>query len=855
MFLIRNFKTVYKPRLIDCLRHNSTRKKFEDVDINNIRNIGILAHIDAGKTTTTERMLYYSGLITQMGEVHHGNTVTDYMDQERERGITITAAAVTLYWKQHQFNLIDTPGHIDFTMEVEQTLNVLDGAVVVLDGSAGVEAQTLTVWRQADRYKIPRIIFVNKMDRSDASLVSSCKSIEEKLQVPVLCLQLPIIDNGNFIGMIDILTMEKIIYDKSKEKQISHVELSEKSDPKSWNEAKLARTRVVDTLSVFDDTLANLIISSESFDAITTRDIMTAVRQVTLKQQAVPVLLGSAYKNIGIQPLMDSVILYLPSPNERNKHFASFEDGLCARAFKVKHDKQKGPLVFFRIYNGQFNKGQRIYSIQQEKTEECSKLYAAYADEFKEVDSIKNGNIAVVSGLKQVMSGDLVTNSQTSAQKAKNKMLKLSNKKHSDIKEESVESLFGTGPQVPEPVFFCSIEPPSLAYQTALEQALNELQREDPSLRVINDIETGQTVLSGMGELHLEIIKDRILKQYKVDADLGPLQIAYWEAPKTRVTDSLLVDTKIGNNKQMVNVKLSIIPTDHLVSNSEIMKLDKSPDSASNIASIFPKHLLAIRQGIEVGMAHGPKIGSRIVNTEVMLHMFEVGRGTSESMISATVTRLVQKLIGESETNVLEPIMFLEVATPEEYVSAIMADLSRRRPDIKNVTIRGNMKIITVNVPLAELLGYSTTIRTISSGTATFTMEFNEYQIMSAVDEDSAIRSVRAQIPYPYAWMKNIVTKKRRSLEEASANKQTNFTLHKYYQTVSSTYDALENIMTNMVNHFTHFSDNLKEVVFVFGVTPVCPFEVYTIRISTVARGHLEKNHVMENNRKQLKVL
>ncbi|EFA06892.2 ribosome-releasing factor 2, mitochondrial [Tribolium castaneum] len=732
-------RAFFKPRLVKYFRYSSTKKKFEDVDVSKIRNIGILAHIDAGKTTTTERMLYYSGLINQMGEVHHGNTVTDFMDQERERGITITSAAVTFYWKNYQFNLIDTPGHIDFTMEVEQTLNVLDGAVVVLDGSAGVEAQTLTVWRQADRYKIPRIVFVNKMDRSDSNLFLSCKSIEEKLEVPVLCLQLPVIENGVLTGIVDVLTLEKITYDRSNDKLMSRVEITKKSDPELWEDARRLRSHLVDVLSTFDDSLANLVISSESFD-ITTVDIIKALRSVTLKQKAVPVLMGSAYKNIGIQPLMDSILLYLPSPSERDTHFSSFEENLCARAFKVRHDKQKGPLTFFRIYNGKFNKNQRIYSIQQEQTEQCGKLYVAYADDFKEVDSIGTGNIAVVSGLKYVMSGDLVTNSQSSAQKAKARMLKLTKKK-GEIDEESVESLFGTGPRIPEPVFFCSIEPPSLAYQNALEQALTELQREDPSLRVTHDTETGQTVLSGMGELHLEIIKDRILKEYKIDADLGPLQIAYLESPVNKVTESLLTDTKIANNKQMVNVKLSLIPVEK--SGGDLMKLDKSPDAASNIANIFPKHLLAIKQGIEVGVAHGPKIGSRVVNVEVMLHMFEVGRGTSESVIAATVTQLVQKLVQKSGTNVLEPIMHLEIAAPDEYVSSVMGDLARRRSEIQNVSVRGNMKVVEVMVPLAELMGYSTVLRTITSGTATFTMEFGEYRVMTAVDEENAIRSVR----------------------------------------------------------------------------------------------------------------
>ncbi|VEN49354.1 unnamed protein product [Callosobruchus maculatus] len=731
---------------INCLkkicRLYSTIKKIQDIPIERIRNIGILAHIDAGKTTTTERMLYYSGLIQHMGEVHHGNTVTDYMDQERERGITITSAAITFYWKKHQFNLIDTPGHIDFTMEVEQTLNVLDGAVVVLDGSAGVEAQTLTVWRQADKYNIPRIIYVNKMDRGDADIVMCCESIEKKLDTPSLLVQLPVVENGKLKAIIDVLSMELLSYD-IKEKAVNKTPITESSHPKYWNDAMTARSAVIDKLTDYDDKLAETVISANSLDNIGTSDIVQALRNVTSKQAAVPVLLGSSYKNIGVQSVMDAAILYLPSPNERNKHYKAFGDDLCARAFKVTHDKHKGPLVFFRIYNGMLNKGQRIYSVQQACAEQAGKLYIAFADDFEEVECVKNGNIAVLTGLKKIMSGDIITNSGSASQRARKSILERSKKKGKFLDEKDVDKLLGIGVTPPEPVFFCSIEPPSLSQQTALEHALHELQREDPSLRVSHNPETDQIVLAGMGELHLEIIRDRILKEYKVEADLGPLQISYHESPIEKVTDSFVLETKVGNSKQFVHIKLSLLPLEPGSSKKDVLVFDKTPDAASIIAAIFPKHLVAVKQGIDVGLSHGPKIGCQVVNAQVMLHHLEVGRGTSDTMITAAATQLVQKLLKDSGTNILEPLMHLEIVVPEEALSAVLADLSRRRVTISNVGLRGLSKLVIAKAPLSELLGYSTTLRTLSSGTATFTMEFSEYRIMSQDSEIGAIRSVR----------------------------------------------------------------------------------------------------------------
>ncbi|XP_060536405.1 ribosome-releasing factor 2, mitochondrial isoform X2 [Cylas formicarius] len=706
--LCSSFKTIHK------LYYSS--KVLQNVDIEYIRNIGILAHIDAGKTTTTERMLYYAGLINEMGEVHHGNTVTDYMDQERER---------------------DTPGHIDFTMEVEQTLNVLDGAIIILDASAGVEAQTLMVWRQADRHKIPRIIYVNKMDRSDASVQMCCTSIEKKLETPTFLLQLPLIENGKFLGIIDLVSMQLLKYSR-KERNVTKILLSESEFPKYWCDAMKGRSLLLEKLGDFDDEFANLIISSNSYDTISSVDVIKVLNKIVVQKTGVPVVLGSSYKNIGVQSLMDAVILYLPSPSQTKHFYSAFEDNFCGRAFKVRHDKQRGPLVFLRIYNGLIKKNQTIYNVQREKSEAAGRVYIAYADEFQEASSVGAGNIAVVSGLKKTMSGDLLTSSLSTYHKAQKNFAKLYKETQTDLSD----SIFGGTTYIPPPVFFCSIEPSSMASQTVLENVLAELEREDPSLRVTYDSETGQTILAGMGELHLDIIRDRIVKEYKLDVDLGPLQIAYRETPVEQVSEVYVNESKIGKFRQYVKLHLSIVPG-ATQNDKDILKYDKSPDNASNIAAIFPKQLVALKHGILIGLTHGPKISSQVMNSQVILHWLEVGRGTSETFLSATASQLIKKLLEQSGTNILEPIMNLEILAPSEHASGILHDLARRRAVVKDVSTQGNTRVISAEVPLSELMGYSTYLRTLSSGTATFTAEFFEYQQMSSGDEHIAIKQVR----------------------------------------------------------------------------------------------------------------
>ncbi|XP_020287583.1 ribosome-releasing factor 2, mitochondrial isoform X2 [Pseudomyrmex gracilis] len=713
--------------------------KIKDCEIAKIRNIGILAHIDAGKTTTTERMLFYSGLIKDMGEVHHGNTVTDYMEQERQRGITITSAAVSFNWKDYRFNLIDTPGHIDFTMGVEQTLQILDGAIVILDGSAGVEAQTITVSRQADRYDIPRIIYVNKMDRADADFDMSLRSIESKLNVETLPIHIPVKEAGVLEGIVDLITMEKLMFDKKCQgMNLIKTKLTEKDDGKLWNIASEKRLILTDKLSSLDDQLADVIIEQESLENVQPQMLVDSLRRVTLSRKGVPVTLGSSYKNTGVQPLMDSVVLYLPSPANvsNSKPYRCFENNLSARVFKIVHDSLRGPITFFRIYSGSMKKSQKLYNVTREQSEQCTRLYIACADDYEEVAEVSRGNIAAVAGLKGTVTGDLVTSNMSAANRAKQIMSKAN-----PDQPDYVRNFFASGVNLPDPVFFCSIEPPSLSTQSALETALQELQREDPSLRVKIESDTDQIVLSGMGELHIDIIKERIRSEYKIDVDLGPLQIAYKETVQDPIKDTLVLEHKVGQTKHHVSITMSLIPN---YEEKEKLLLDRStPDNASNIDAIHPRIMNAIKNGVNAALLHGVRLSCPVVNVGVKLHWLEVTRGTSDTIVSAATSQCIRKLLQNGNSILLEPIMRLEIVAPEEYSSNINNDLNRRRAEMQEIAMRGNNKIMRYLAPLSELLGYSTTLRIVTSGNATFSLEFNHYQQMSAIDEEEAIEKAR----------------------------------------------------------------------------------------------------------------
>ncbi|CAH0594497.1 unnamed protein product [Chrysodeixis includens] len=742
-----------------CRRYYSSGEGKQPHNVENIRNIGILAHIDAGKTTTTERMLFYSGTIRSMGEVHHGNTVTDYMEQERQRGITITSAAVSFPWRNSQINLIDTPGHIDFTMEVEQSLAVLDGAVIVLDASAGVEAQTLTVWRQASGYRVPRLLYLNKMDRGDASADACVRSVRDQLRVQPLLLHRDVRHKDKLIGLIDLITLEEIIWTQGRGQNLVRRKLTEKEDGHKWESAVADHKDLVDTLSGLDDQLAETIIQQESLD-ISSKEIEEAIRRCTLSMKAFPILCGSSYKNIGVQTLMDGVVSYLPSPSEGHKLYRAFGTELAARAFKVQHDDQRGVLTFLRLYSGEISKGQKIYNLGQDKSELTGSLYVALADEYRPVESVTAGNIAVVSSLKATMTGDLVTSSQAAAGRAKTRLAtllkdpaatedlmlpsarqRLQALEEQPTGEELADVLLGIGTSIPEPVFLCSIEPPSLSQQQALETALAELQREDPSLRVSVDADSGQMVLAGMGELHLEIIKERIIREYKIEAELGALQIAYRETLAGGARHSLALDRKIAGAKQLCKVTMSAKGVKG-IAQDKILKLDKSGDSAANLAHLHPRSLAAIRQGVNTALLHGAKLGCPMVDVQVTLHWFEVGRGTSDSVITAAVAQCLRKVFEQAECVLLEPLMSLQVLCPDTHSARVLADLARRRAQIQDIHVRHNNKVIQCLAPLSELLGYSSSLRSLSSGLAAFTMQFHSLQQMAPLDEEKAIKSV-----------------------------------------------------------------------------------------------------------------
>ncbi|XP_025748367.2 ribosome-releasing factor 2, mitochondrial isoform X2 [Callorhinus ursinus] len=654
-----------------------------------IRNIGIMAHIDAGKTTTTERILYYSGYTRSLGDVDDGDTVTDFMAQERERGITIQSAAVTFDWKGYRVNLIDTPGHVDFTLEVERCLRVLDGAVAVFDASAGVEAQTLTVWRQADKHKIPRICFLNKMDKTGASFKYAVESIREKLKAKPLLLQLPLGEGKAFKGVVDVVSKEKLVWNRKLEdgKDFERKPLLEMSDAELLKETTEARNALIEQVADLDDEFADLVLGefSENFDLLPAEKLQTAIHRVTLAQTAVPVLCGSALKNKGVQPLLDAITMYLPSPEERNYEFL----------------------------------------------ERISRLLLPFADQHIEIPSLTAGNIALTVGLKHTATGDTIVSSKSSALAAARRAEREGEKKPRQNNE--AERLLLAGVEIPEPVFFCTIEPPSVARQPDLDYALKCLQREDPSLKVKLDPDSGQTVLCGMGELHIEIIHDRIKREYGLETYLGPLQVAYRETILNAVHATDTLDRTLGDKRHLVTVELEVKP----IEASSVTPVIKY---AAGVGEDLPKvSQEAIENGIHSACLQGPLLGSPVQDVAITLHSLIIHPGTSTTMISACVSRCVQKALKKADKQVLEPLMNLEVTMMRDYLSPVLADLAQRRGTIQEIQTRQENKIVIGFVPLAEIMGYSTALRTLTSGSATFALELSNYQAMNPQDQTTLL--------------------------------------------------------------------------------------------------------------------
>ncbi|KFW69374.1 hypothetical protein AS28_06209 [Pygoscelis adeliae] len=716
--------------------------------ISRIRNIGIMAHIDAGKTTTTERMLYYSGYIRTLGDVDDGDTVTDFMVQERERGITIQSAAVTFDWKDYRINLIDTPGHVDFTVEVERCLRVLDGAVAVFDASAGVEAQTLTVWRQADKHQIPRICFLNKMDKNRASFTYAVESIKQKLKTKPLLLQLPIGEAKTFRGLVDIVTKEQIIWKPTSDlddgKNFEQKLLLEADDPNLFQEVQDARNTLIEQVKTIllkiadlDDEFAELVLGdySENFDLIPADKLQSAIRRVTLAQKAVPVVCGSALKNKGVQPLLDAITMYLPAPNERSYEFLQwYKDDLCALAFKVLHDKCRGPLVFVRVYSGSLKPQSAVYNINKSCTERMSRLLLPFADQQVEIPSLMPGNIAVTVGLKQSATGDTIVSSKASAVAAARRAGRDAGGEKRSTSD--VDSLLLAGVEIPDPVFFCTIEPPSMAKQQDLDNALSCLQREDPSLKVKLDPDTGQTILCGMGELHIEIIHDRIKREYGIETYLGPLQIAYRESILNAAQTTDTLDKTVGDKRHFVTAELEVRPR-----LGERAMTKPVIEYAASVIEVLPKELQgAIENGITNSCIQGPLLGFPVQDIDVTVQSLTVHPDTSHTMISACVSRCMQKALKKAGIQILEPLMNLEITVSEDHLSAALADLAQRRGSVQEIQTRQDNRVVVAVVPLAETMGYSTVLRSLTSGSATFTLELASYQALNSQEQSALLQ-------------------------------------------------------------------------------------------------------------------
>ncbi|NXI68791.1 RRF2M factor, partial [Anseranas semipalmata] len=715
--------------------------------ISRIRNIGIMAHIDAGKTTTTERMLYYSGYIRTLGDVDDGDTVTDFMVQERERGITIQSAAVTFDWKDHRINLIDTPGHVDFTVEVERCLRVLDGAVAVFDASAGVEAQTLTVWRQADKHQIPRICFLNKMDKNRASFMYAVESIKQKLKTKPLLLQVPIGEAKTFRGLVDVVTKEQIIWKPTSDlddgKIFEQKPLLEADNPNLFQEVQDARNTLIEQVKTIllkvadlDDEFAELVLGeySENFDLIPSDKLQSAIRRVTLAQKAVPVLCGSALKNKGVQPLLDAITMYLPAPNERSYEFLQwYKDDLCALAFKVLHDKCRGPLVFIRVYSGSLKPQSAVYNINKSCTERMSRLLLPFADQQIEIPLLTPGNIALTVGLKQSATGDTIVSSKASAVAAARQAGRGAGGEQRSTSD--VESLLLAGVEIPEPVFFCTIEPPSMAKQQDLDNALSCLQREDPSLKVKLDPDTGQTILCGMGELHIEIIHDRIKREYGIETYLGPLQIAYRETI-LNAAQATGKRSELGDKRHFVTTELEVRP--RLVDRAMTKPVIQYAES---VIEVLPEELQgAVENGITNSCIQGPLLGFPVQDIDVTVQSLTMHPDTSHTMVSACVSRCLQKALKKAGIQILEPLMNLEITVSEDHLSAALADLAQRRGSIQEIQSRQDNRVVVAAVPLAEMMGYSTVLRSLTSGSATFTLELASYQALNSQEQSALLQ-------------------------------------------------------------------------------------------------------------------
>lgn len=673
------------------------------IAIKNVRNIGIMAHIDAGKTTTTERILYYTGKIHRVGEVHEGNATMDWMVQEQERGITITSAATTCYWKDFCINIIDTPGHVDFTVEVERSLRVLDGAIAIFDGVAGVEPQSETVWRQADKYKVPRIAFINKLDRVGADFESSLTSIQEKLKSNAVALQIPIGEESNFTGVIDLLTEKALIWQDEAGDKIVESDIPEEYKDK----AESKRETLIEAIVEYDDDLMEKFLEGEE---LSIESLKSALRKGVFQLKVVPVLCGSAFRNKGVQPLMDAVIDYLPNPIDISevtglsadnketplKRERSTEAPLCMLAFKIMTDAFVGHLTFVRIYSGILKVGSSILNTRTGKKERVSKILRMQANQRDEVEYLEAGHIGALAGMKFTATGDTLTEMK------------------SPMRLESLE--------IPEPVISIAIEPKSTADSAKLAKALERLELEDPTFKVRHEGETGQTLICGMGELHLEVISDRLLREFKVAANVGNPQVSYRESVSSSSTTTYIHERESEKLKQFASVSITVEP---------LGNFDKSFEFINNVSnSVVPgKFVKAIEQGFSETLLSGVLAGFQTIGLKITLTGGRFDEDISDEVaFKIAASYALREGIRKNKPILLEPVMDLEVLVPEDYLSNMIMDLNSRKARVLNISMKGHLQVVNAISPLSKMFGYSTEMRSISQGRATYSMRFATYE-------------------------------------------------------------------------------------------------------------------------------
>ena len=683
------------------------------------RNIGIMAHIDAGKTTTTERILYYTGRNYKIGEVHEGAATMDWMVQEQERGITITSAATTAFWKDHRVNIIDTPGHVDFTVEVERSLRVLDGAVAVFDGVAGVEPQTETVWRQANKYGVPRICFVNKMDRLGADFFATLDSIHTRLEATTAVIQLPIGAEGHYRGVIDLVEMQAVIWDQGDDLgatfDVGEIPADLRAQADEW------RSKLIDAVSLLDDTIADKFLMDED---ITPDQLRAAIRKGTISGDIVPVLNGSAFKNKGVQPLLDAVIAYLPSPvdlpptvgtslrgNETVERKPSDSEPFSALAFKIMTAPHVGRLAYFRVYSGCLEKGGQVLNSRTGNKERAGRLLEMHANHQEDVDVARAGDIVAAIGLKNVRTGDTLC--------------------------DPSQPLVLEKLEFPEPVIHVAVEPKTKVDQDKMGKALYSLSEEDPTFQVRTDHETGQVVISGMGELHLEVLVDRMLREFKVDATVGKPQVAYRETI-SRIAHKVEYRhiKQSGGSGQFAVVVIDLEPTGPGGGYEFVDKISGG--------RIPKEYIPSIDQGIQESLTSGvlagyPTVDVRAILTDGQYHDVD----SSEMAFKIAGAMVFKKAAEQGKPVLLEPIMKVEVVTPDDYMGDVIGDLNSRRGRVGGMEQRGNAQVIGAQVPLSEMFGYATDLRSRTQGRAVYTMQFESYQQMPGDRQEEIVRRVR----------------------------------------------------------------------------------------------------------------